>query len=254
MSNTHIVIPDQHADPRFPNDRADWIGQLIKDVKPNVVVNLGDSADMASLSSYDKGKRSFQGRSYSSDLASHLDFQERMWDPVFRTKKKLPYSVVLEGNHEHRIERALDLSPELTGTIGFKDLAYDSYYNDVVRYDGGTPGIIDIDGISYAHYCVSGVMGMPSSGLHPAAYLNSKQAASCIQGHTHTLDFSVATTVTGRKIMSMVAGCAFDYSSDWAGNANRFYWRGVIILHDVENGTYDPEFISLERLRRTYGA
>lgn len=251
--STHIVIPDQHADPRFNNERADWIGQLIKDVKPEVVVNLGDAADMASLSTYDKGKRSFHGRSYAGDLASHLDFQERMWAPMFATKKKLPYAVVLEGNHEHRIERALDLSPELQGTIGFNDLAFDAYYNDVVRYEGGTPGIIEIDGINYAHYFVTGVMGRPSSGIHPAFNLIAKQSASCIQGHTHTFDLSVTTDVKGKKIMSMIAGCAFDYDSEWAGNANRFYWRGVIILHNVDNGTYDPELVSFERLRKAYG-
>ena len=50
MNKTHIVVPDPHADPRYSNDRADWIGQLIKDVKPEVVVNLGDAADMSSIS------------------------------------------------------------------------------------------------------------------------------------------------------------------------------------------------------------
>lgn len=250
---THIVIPDPHADPRYNNDRADWMGQLIKDVKPDVVVNLGDSADMSSLSSYDKGKRSFQGRSYKADIEAHLNFQDRLWQPIFQTKKKLPYGVVLEGNHEHRVERALDLSPELTGTIGFQDFEFDAYYNTVVRYEGGTPGIIAIDGINYAHYFVTGVQGRPSSGLYPAAHLNNKQSASCIQGHTHTLDYSVSTDVSGKKIMSIVAGCGFDYESDWAGNANRFYWRGVIILHNVENGVFDPEFVSMERLRKAYG-
>lgn len=250
---THIVIPDQHATPEHNNDRADWIGQLIKDVKPEVVVNLGDAAEMSSLGQYDKGKRAFHGKSYAADLSSHLEFQDRMWEPMLRTKKKLPYAVVLEGNHEHRIERALDLSPELEGTIGFKDYQFEAYYNTVVRYDGGTPGVIEIDGINYAHYFVTGVMGRPSAGIHPAHALNVKQAASCIQGHTHTMDFNVHTGVNGRKIMSMIAGCAFDFNQEWAGTANRFYWRGVIILHDVENGCYDPEFVSLKRLKDAYG-
>lgn len=253
MSRNHLIIPDQHAHPDFNNNRADWIGQLIKDLKPEVVINLGDAADMTSLSSYDKGKRSFQGRSYAKDIASHLDFQERLWAPMKATKKKMPFSVVLEGNHEHRIEKALDLSPELTGTIGFDDYDFKYYYDEVVRYDGGTPGVIEVDGVNYAHYFVTGVMGRPSAGIHPAFNLNVKQAASCIQGHTHTMDYHVHTSVKGRKIMSMIAGCAFDYDSDWAGTANRFYWRGVILLHDVEDGMYDPEFISFDRLRKAYG-
>lgn len=253
MSKVHLVIPDTHAHPDYNNDRADWIGQLIKDVKPDVVVHLGDAADFPSLSMYDKGKRSFSGRNYSDDVNAHLDFQDRMWDPMFKTKKKLPYSVFLEGNHEHRIERALDLSPELEGTIGFKDLELDGYYNDVVRYKGATPGVIDIDGVNYAHYFITGVMGRSTSGQHPAYNLISKQFSSCVMGHTHVLDFSVHTNVYGEKIMGLVAGCAFDYNSDWAGTANNLYWRGVTILHGVENGVFDPEFISLKRLKEAYG-
>src|SRR5690606_28393748 len=114
-------IPDQHAHYQHDNRRADWLSKLTIDLSPDIVVNLGDAADMPSLSSYDKGTRSFQGRSYRQDIDAHLDFQSRWWDPVKARKKRLPYRVVLEGNHEHRIERALDLSPELVETIGFKD-------------------------------------------------------------------------------------------------------------------------------------
>ena len=31
----------------------------------------------------------------------------------------------------------------------------------------------------------------------------------------------------------------FDYNSDWAGDANRLYWRGCVIKRNVENGSYD---------------
>jgi Calcineurin-like phosphoesterase len=249
----HLVIPDPHAHPNHNNDRADWIGQFIKDIKPDVVVNLGDAADMASLASYDKGKRAYHGKSYSKDIEAHLDFQERMWAPMYKTKKRLPRSIVLEGNHEQRVERALDLSPELQGTIGFRDYDFDYYYDDVVRYEGQTPGVIEVDGVLYAHYFTTGVMGRPSAGIHPAYALNVKQAMSSVQGHTHTLDFNVHVNGKGKKLMSLVAGCGFDYDSDWAGVVNRFYWRGVILLHDVEDGVYDPEMVSLARLKAAYG-
>lgn len=122
MSRTHLVIPDQHAHYQHGNERADYLAKLIIDLKPDVVVNIGDSADMPSLSGYDKGKRSFQGRTYRADVDAHLDFQERLWAPVFRRKQKLPRTVFCEGNHEHRITRAIDLQPELEGAISFADL------------------------------------------------------------------------------------------------------------------------------------
>lgn len=254
MSRVHLVIPDPHAHPDHDNLRADWLAKLIIDLRPDVVINLGDCADMASLSSYDKGKRSFTGRSYRADIESHLDFQESMWGPVKRTKKKLPYRVVLEGNHEHRIEKALDLSPELQGTIGFRDYDFDTYYDEVVRYNGGTPGVVDIDGISYAHYHVSGVMGRGVSGERPASALLAKKYKSCTQGHTHTFDYAVRTDADGRRVQGLVAGVYQDYDAQWAGaQVNALWYPGVAIKRDVENGQYDLQWVSMEALRKEYG-
>lgn len=253
MTKTHLVIPDPHAHPEHHNERADWLAKLIKDVRPDVVVNLGDAADMPSLSSYDKGKRSFQGRNYRDDIDAHLEFQDRMWSPVKRSKKKLPYSVVFEGNHEHRLKRALDLSPELDGAIGFKDFEFERYYNDVIEYRGTTPGIHVVDNIHYAHFFVSGVMGRPIGGEHPAYSLLTKEFVSCTCGHVHTADYAIRTTVGGKKINGLVAGVYQDYHSDWAGEVNKLWWRGVVLKHNVEDGNYDPQFISLEALRKEYG-
>lgn len=250
--STHLIIPDQHAKPGTSNDRADWLAKLIIDLQPDLVVNLGDCADMESLSSYDKGKRSFHGRTYRADIEAHLDFQSRLWEPVYRRKKKLPYTVVFEGNHEHRIEKALDLSPELDGTIGFKDYDFDHYYDEVIRYTGGTPGVVEFDGIAYAHYFISGIMGRPLSGTNPAKALIDKRHRSSTCGHSHLADWYV-TSPDGKPVMGLVAGVYQDYDAPWAGESNKLWWRGVVIKRNVENGSYDPEFVSLARLRKEYG-
>src|SRR5690242_10114791 len=103
MPRSHLVIPDPHAHYQHANTRADWLARLIIDRKPDVVVCLGDLADMPSLSGYDRGKRTFQGRTYRQDIDSALEFNDRLWAPVRATKKRLPLRVILEGNHEHRI-------------------------------------------------------------------------------------------------------------------------------------------------------
>jgi hypothetical protein len=253
MSRTHLVIPDSHAHPSFDNVRADWLARLIIDTRPDVVIHIGDSADLPSLSSYDKGKRSFHGRTYRADIDAHLDFQDRMWEPVIARKKKLPRTVFCVGNHEQRIEKALDLSPELQGTIGMGDLELDRWYDDVVPYVGSTPGVIEIDGVHYAHYFTSGVMGRPVGGQHPAYSLITKQFTSCTAGHLHLSDYSIATTTMGRKVMGCFVGCYQDYNSEWAGEVNKLWWRGVVLKRNVSDGMYDPQFISIDALRKEYG-
>jgi hypothetical protein len=252
--STHVVIYDPHAHYKHSNVRAEWAGKLIADVKPDVVIVGGDVADMPSLSGYDKGKKSFQGRTYRADIDSHNDFQDRLWSTVRRNKRKLPRRVALIGNHEQRIERAIEVQPELDGTVSYSDLQLDRWYGDVVYYSGNTPGVIDIDGVHYAHYFVSGVMGRPVGGEHPAYSLLTKKYTSCTQGHSHVYDHCFRTRADGRKIYGLVAGVFTDYTCDWAGGEiNDLWWQGMFIKRNVEKGSYDLEAVSMDRLKREYG-
>ena len=249
----HLVVPDPHAHPDHNNDRFEWLGKLIVDLKPDKVICLGDMADMPSLCSYDKGTKGFEGRRYKKDVESVIDAQERMFAPIKRAKKKLPEFFMLEGNHEHRIDRAVNFDHALLdGVISLSDLQFKEYGWNVVEYNGGTPGVILVDGIAYAHYFISGVLGRAINGLHPANALLTKQFMSCTQGHTHSTDYSVRTTAQGRMIHGLVAGVFQDWNAAFAGEANDIWWRGVIIKRDVDNGHYDPQWVGMERLRKEY--
>lgn len=251
--NLVAVIPDSHAHPKFKNDRALWLGNYLYETKPDLVIHLGDSADMDSLNSYDRNnRRAFQGKSYRDDINSHLDFMEKLWHKYKKNKKRIPKRVFLEGNHEHRIEKALDVSPELVGTISFDDLMLDDFFDEVYRYEGSTPAIYEDNGIFYSHYLVSGLMGKPISGEHHAASLLGKKFVSCTVGHSHTLDYSVRTKADGKKIMGLVCGCYQDYTPAWAGNSGKLWHSGIITKRNVLDGTYDLETISIDRLKKEY--
>ena len=249
----YLVIPDQHAHPEYHNERANWIGELIKETRPDVVVNMGDAADMSSLCSYDKGKKDFQGRTYRKDIDSHLDFQDRIWSTVRKSKKKLPRRIFLHGNHENRIAKTIQIQPELENTISFDDLDLETWYDTIVPYSGGTPGSIILDGIRFAHYLVSGSMGRPIGGEHHAHSLLTKTHYSCVVGHSHLFDHCIRTKGDGKKILGLVAGCYQDYDSSYAGESCLYWSRGLLLLNSVENGVYDLQSISLDKLRKTYG-
>lgn len=251
--STHLFITDCHAHPEHNNDRALLASQLIAELRPDVVIVGGDTGDFPSLCSYDKGKRSFQGRTFQADVDSHNDFQEKLWHYVKRAKKRLPRRITLIGNHEQRIDRAIDLQPELEGVIGYGVLELGRYYDTVVPYNGATPGGIEVDGVHYSHYGVTGVSGKPIGGEHHAASLLAKRYSSSSVGHSHLLDFSVKTQVNGNKIMGLVGGCFIDYEQPFAGEANKLWWSGVTIKRNVEKGMYDPQFISMNYLRKYFG-
>lgn len=253
MSKTHVFITDCHAHPGYNNDRAVIASKFIAELRPDVVVVGGDTGDFPSLCSYEKGKRSFQGRTYAADVAAHNDFQDKLWHYVRKAKKRLPRRITLIGNHEQRIDRAIELQPELEGVIGYGDLDLSRYYDTVVPYNGGTPGGIEIDGIYYAHYLVSGISGRPVSGEHHASALLAKRYSSCSVGHTHLLDYAVKTQNNGHKIMGLSGGCFQDYDAQWAGDCNKLWWRGLVVKRNVDKGMYDTQFISLDYLKKKYG-
>ncbi len=253
---THLIIPDAHAKPGVDNDRFYWLGQLIVDKKPDVIVCIGDFADMESLSSYDKGKRSFEGRRYKKDVESVIEAQKILFEPIIEYNETIgrekgvykPRLVMCLGNHENRINRVTNDSPELDGILSISDLQYEKFGWEVY-------GFLDrviIDGIAYSHYFGSGVMNRPIGGEHSAANLIKKQFMSCTAGHSHIRDFSERTRADGKKIVGLVCGCYFDHDEEYASNANALWWRGIVIKNHVDDGEYEPEFINIKTLREMY--
>lgn len=260
MARTHLVIPDSHATPSHNNDRFSLLGKFIIDRKPDVIVDIGDHADMPSLSSYDKGKKSFEGRRYKKDIAAVKESLDFMFKPILEYNERQarnhkerykPELHLTLGNHEHRINRVCELHPELDGTLNTDDLGYAEYGFTVHPYTKP----VFIDGIAYCHHFSSGVMGRPISGEHPAHALITKMHMSCVQGHSHIRDFCERTGADGRRVQGLVVGCYLDEDQweDYAGEANNMWWKGLIMLHNVENGEFEPEFINVKQLRKLYG-
>ena len=244
---THLIIPDSHAHCDFNNDRYDWLAKLILDIKPDVVVDIGDWWDMPSLCSYDKGTKGFEGRRYNKDIEAGVEAQDRVDRILRRAKKKLPRKVRLLGNHENRINRAVNEDAVLEGVISTKDLQSKEYGWE--EYPFLKP--VDIDGIDYCHYFTSGIMGRPISGEHPAYTLLAKRHKSSTQGHAHTYDHCIRSRGEDH-IHGLVVGVYADYHMDYAGPANAMWRSQIIVKRNVCNGDYDLETISMEAIRNEY--
>src|ERR1043165_5259660 len=94
-----LVVGDAHAKPGVSNRRFDWLGKYIVETRPKVVVDMGDWSDMESLSSYDKGKKSFEGRRYKKDIAAGAEARQRVADHLRRVRQRYaPRLVALGGN------------------------------------------------------------------------------------------------------------------------------------------------------------
>lgn len=249
LGRMHMVIPDVQSKPGVRNDHLEWIGNYIVEKKPDNIICIGDFWDMESLSIYDKGKLPFEGRRYVNCVKSGRVAMEKLLKPINdynRTAKKgqkyKPQMDFTLGNHEHRIVRLADNNPEYVGKFDLDDLGIPDFgwkVHDFLK-------VIKIDGIEYSHYFTSGVLGRPVSSA--AALLRERQG-SATMGHVQHTDLAMHKKT--QKI-AMFCGTCYLHNEAYLGAQGNEQRRQIVVKHEVDEGRYDPMFVSLRFLEKAY--
>ena len=257
MGKTAIVWSCGHASPNVTNERFTWLGDLIEDIKPDYTIDLGDGADMTSLNSFDtRYPKAVVAQSYEGDIDSYNDSQDRIWSRYKLSKKKRPHRIGMAGNHEERINKAVSLDPRIEGGrygISFTHLQTDHWFDDYYPYKNAGPDIAVYDGVSYAHFFSAGNFGNALSGMHHAYGLIQQRHSSSICGHSHKRSLYFKDDAFPRPSIGMVVGCFKGKDEGWAGQSNNAWWKGAVIMRDIDSGVFDPEFVSMSRLEEVYG-
>ena len=250
----HLVIPDTQVKPNSPTDHLRWAGLYAAEKKPDVIVHIGDHFDMPSLSSWDVGKKSFEGRRYKDDIEAGIHAMEVFLQPIRDEQQRLkvnkhkqwrPRMVFTLGNHENRIERAIESDPKLDGLIGYKDLQLEEMGWEVYDF----LDVVIIDQIAYAHYFTSGIMGRPVSS---ARNMLSKKMMSCIMGHVQDRDIAYGRRADGTNILGLFSGIYYQHDEDYLTPQTNSSWRGIWMLNEVANGGCDELPVSMNYLRNKY--
>lgn len=250
------VIGDTQVRPEDDLSFLTRIGMFIAEKQPDLIVQIGDFADMASLSSYDVGKKSFEGRRYNEDISAAHNGMVALLQPIWnlqqqqrKTKHAVykPEMILTLGNHEDRISRAVNSDPKLDGTMGLDDLGYADFGWAVYPF----LEVVIIHNIAFSHYFVSGIMGRPCS---TARLTLLKMHMSCIAGHQQGRDIAYAKRADGTEITSIINGASYDHSEDYLNPQTNTHWRGIYFLHDCRDGAFDEMAVSNRYLRSRYGS
>jgi hypothetical protein len=249
-----LCIPDTQAKPGNDFSFLTRIGNYIVDKQPDVIIHLGDLADMESLSTYDIGKKAFEGRRYTKDIDAAIEAQTALFKPLAKYQNKLvqghrarynPKTIILKGNHENRIERAVNNDAKLEGLISSYDLAYEEYWDEVVPF----LDVKVVEGIAFSHYFVTGTAGRPAA---TASAQLAKKHMSCIAGHQQGLQIATAHRADGKRLTSIIAGSCYEHDEDYLGAQGNKHWRGMLMLHEVNDGQFDLMPVSLDYLKKKY--
>ncbi len=229
----------------MPLDHLTWCGKYLAEKQPDVIVQAGDFADMPSLSEYDKGKKSYEGRRYRKDIDAVKRGMGLLLAPLSRRRTYKPRLILSLGNHEDRINRAIETDAKLEGTISLDDLGYKEAGWQVVPYLKP----IKVAGVNFAHFFPSGIMGRPCT---TARKLINMYHESCVAGHQQGLDVAYADKANGRRITAIIAGSFYQHREAYLTPISNHHWRGICFLHQVSNGSFDPMFVSMDYLKRKF--
>lgn len=243
---TILVIADTQCKSEKDLEYMLWIGHYIAEKQPDVIVHIGDHYDFPSLSSYDKGKASAEGRRLIKDIEAGNTGFEFLNLAIEKVKGYNPRKVFCLGNHENRLERYIDDNPELIGTLGVDKLPFAKYGWEVHPFLKP----VEINGIFFVHYLANPFTGKPYGGN--AMNILKTVGRSFVVGHKQCLDIAIRPTIDGKQQIGIINGACYDFDEAYKGHTGNNHFRGLTVLHEVQDGFGLPMFLSLDYMKEKY--
>ena len=242
------VLPDAQVRKGVPTEHLKWYGQYIADKQPEVIVCIGDFADVPSLSTYAQaGSIDAEGARYQADKESVWAAMDTFLTPIAKVAGYKPKLVLTYGNHEDRITRAIHADPRrLMGVISLADLRYEKYGWQTIPFLQP----ITIGGVAFCHYFPSGIMGKP---ITTARALLTKLHMSSFAGHQQGKDIAFSRRADGGDMIAIISGSFYQHNESYLSPFANGHWRGAWFLNEVKDGGFDEMPLSIDFLRRRFG-
>jgi hypothetical protein len=240
------VVTDVQARPGVPLNHLSWCGEYLAKKRPDVIVQIGDFEDMPSLSTHNKpGSLQLEGTRYKKDLEVVHRASDLLLDPIRAVPGYHPLLIMTLGNHADRITRAIKADPKLEGFMSLDDLKYKEAGWTV--YPFLQP--VTIAGVAFCHYFPSGVMGRP---ITSASQILKTLHMSAFAGHQQGRDISYSKRADGRDMTAIISGSFYQHAEEYMSPFTNNHWRGVYMLHEVKDGSFDEMAVSLAYLKRIF--
>lgn len=202
-----IVLPDMQV-PYEDRISLSAVEAYMSDTSWDIYINLGDFLDFDCISSFNKGfLRKIEGLAIQKDY----DYANKILDrhqKIVRENNKNAQFVLLEGNHEYRVERYIDENPQVRGLLeverGLK--LRDRCFKWVRCYRNGD------------------VYRLGNAVFHHGRFINQYHAAKTVNyygtnifyGHTHDVQgFSKVTHGDDKTMVGQSLGCLCRYDQSY---------------------------------------
>ena len=239
-----IVIGDLHAHPEYDLARFEAAGQFCAEEQPDVIVQIGDWADMCSINSH--GTRlELERRRYVEDVEITNESLAVFHEPITRRKRKKPRLIFTEGNHEWFIQKLVHQTPQLKGTVDRDHLHFWKHGWEVYEYRRS----VEVAGFHFVHNLGSQTgrasrVDSPSNGVKALG-------VSSVVGHSHTFR-QLQLPFKDRRVWGIDVGCLIHkdmgFMEHWSCDTAYKYWRGLWVFDNAANGDASFRIVRAEDL------
>jgi len=236
-----VVLPDLH----YPNHNKNClrlVEMFMKDFKPDEVLYLGDTMDMATVSHWNQENvRLIEGKRLKHDYDGMNDILDNH-KKICPKHTKFTYFI---GNHEAWIEDTISRNPQLEGfyeleqNLKFKERGF-----KVVEFNGST----NIGKLYFIH-------GLYTCENH-AKKTSGVFERSIRYGHTHDIQFYTKISPLDSKDFHTASsiGCLCDTNPQYLKNRPSKWMHGFLVFYvDKKTGQFNDYQVVISLDQFVYG-
>ena len=211
--------------------------RFVREVKPDILILLGDYMDFGCISHWNKTKpRLTEQKRYLSDCDWGRGRLEKLRPHARRT-------VYLKGNHEDWLYQFIDENPVLEGKMSLgKDLGLDEMGIEAVRLNA----VLSVGSLNFAH-------GWYVNEYHAAKHLRV-MGDHIFYVHTHNHQVHTAPVRPERTPhTAMSLGCLCSRNPGYLKNKPSNWINGLGVFEVRGDGSFNPYFVPIINNACTYG-
>lgn len=240
LPDTQIYESNGHVDGL---DLETWeaVKKLIRDYKWSECVQIGDFMDFNCISSHNiDNLRAVEGQRIQKDYWAGNKILDELQEALGRAKL-----TIIEGNHEHRMERMIDKLPVLEGSVEIEQgLRFEKRKINYVK--GWSKGsIYRIGKASFFH-------GMYTNDHH-AKKTVTQYGTNIFYGHTHDVQsYSQVLRGKDKTIIGQSLGCLCKYDLPYMRGRPSKWQQAVTVFEFFPDGFFTYQVIGIYKHRFLY--
>jgi transposase-like protein len=242
-----VCVGDAHDTPGIPDkSRFEWIGKYTKAVKPDVLVQIGDFADLDSLNTHVPNE-TYAGRAKPTFLADMASFNEAL--QAINCDGVEKHCTL--GNHERRLYLFEDRAPEAYGMMQFElqrifernDWTF-SPYGEITFYGG----------VGFVHAALNR-LSKTYGGKNAEQTIANDCLHDLVIGHSHTdRKHRAAKIGHNNEVQIINTGCALPqgYMFPYAQHATTGWSYGICDFTIQHGHVQSQHFVTMAELEERY--